>query len=67
MSEGCIRSSVALLEAIAAALLASPLRAAEPAPPNAASRAELYRAQTVVTGTGEANRLIGFAHAWKTF
>jgi len=30
-------------------------------PAAAESTAELYRAQTIVTGTGEANRLIGFA------
>jgi uncharacterized protein len=43
------------LETIAAVLLlALPTVAAE-------STAELYRAQTIVTGTGEANRLIGFA------
>src|SRR5207253_612380 len=42
------------LPAIAAVLLlALPAVAAE-------DKAELYRAQTIVTGTGEANRLIGF-------
>jgi uncharacterized protein len=41
----------------AVVLLAVPTAAAESAPPTA----ELYRAQTIVTGTGEANRLIGFA------
>ena len=48
---------VSALAAIAAALLlARPAAAADPVP-----IAELYRAQTIVTGTGEVNRLIGFA------
>src|SRR5207244_3975776 len=57
------------LAAIAAVLLlALPAVAAEPAPQppadSAASdsaAAKLYRAQTIVTGTGEANRITGFA------
>jgi uncharacterized protein len=44
-----------------ALLLAAPLHAAEPAPPGTVSQADLYRAQVIVTGMGEANRLIGFA------
>ena len=49
------RSVPHCLAAIAAVLLlALPAVAAEPT-------AELYRAQTIVTGTGETNRLIGFA------
>jgi hypothetical protein len=43
-----------LLTIAAVLLLAVPTVAAEPT-------AELYRAQTIVTGTGETNRLIGFA------
>ena len=43
-----------LLTIAAVLLLALPTVAAE-------STAELYRAQTIVTGTGETNRLIGFA------
>jgi uncharacterized protein len=43
-----------LLTIAAVLLLAVPAVAAE-------STAELYRAQTIVTGTGETNRLIGFA------
>jgi uncharacterized protein len=43
-----------LVTIAAVLLLALPTVAAE-------STAELYRAQTIVTGTGEANRLIGFA------
>src|SRR5215510_11756351 len=43
-----------LLTIAAVLLLALPTVAAEPT-------AELYRAQTIVTGTGEANRLTGFA------
>jgi uncharacterized protein len=43
-----------LLTMAAVLLLALPAVAAE-------ATAELYRAQTIVTGTGEANRLIGFA------
>ena len=43
-------------------LLALPAVAAETTPQQPAiPAAELYRAQTIVTGTGEANRLIGFA------
>jgi uncharacterized protein len=43
-----------LLTIAVALLLALPAVAAE-------DKAELYRAQTIVTGTGEANRLVGFA------
>src|SRR5215510_10948542 len=43
-----------LLTIAAVLLLALPTVAAEPT-------AELYRGQTIVTGTGETNRLIGFA------
>ncbi|CAN7757325.1 DUF2066 domain-containing protein [Bradyrhizobium sp. LjRoot220] len=50
-------------------LLALPAVAAEPTPQqpavanptNAIPPAELYRAQTIVTGQGEANRILGFA------
>ena len=51
------------LAAIAAVLLlALPAVAAETTPRQPAiPSAELYRAQTIVTGQGEANRLIGFA------
>lgn len=64
------RSVPCYLAAIAAVLLfALPALAAEPPPrqptvanaANAIPPAELYRAQTIVTGQGEANRLIGFA------
>jgi len=64
------RSVPRYLAVIAAALLlAHPACAAEPPPrqptvanaANAILPAELYRAQTIVTGQGEANRLIGFA------
>jgi uncharacterized protein len=48
------RSVPHYLAAIAAVLLLALPAAAE-------ATAELYRAQTIVTGTGEANRLIGFA------
>jgi len=47
MSRFLLALAVAMLLAVAPA-------AAQPAP-------ELYRAQTIVTGTGEANRIIGFA------
>jgi hypothetical protein len=53
-----VRSILHVAAFAAALLLASQLRA-ETASPNA--HADLYRAQTIVTGTGEANRLIGFA------
>jgi hypothetical protein len=53
--------SVPCLAAIAAALLLATNLAAETVPSDAAARADLYRAQTIVTGTGEANRLVGFA------
>lgn len=65
-----IRCVPCFLAAIAAAvLLALPAVAAEPMPQqpviaNAASAippAELYRAQTIVTGQGEANRILGLA------
>jgi hypothetical protein len=58
------------LTAIAATvLLALPAAAAEPGPqqaavtrgPNGIAAADLYRAQTIVTGQGEANRILGFA------
>ena len=47
------------LAIIAAASLLTAAPAA--ADDDAASRAELYRAQVIVTGTGETNRRIGFA------
>jgi uncharacterized protein len=50
--------------AVAAALVVAsslPLAVAGRADPLAATAAQLYRAQTVVTGQGEANRLTGFA------
>jgi uncharacterized protein len=56
-----VRSVAQLVAVVAALLLAAPLRAAETAPPDAAAHADLYRAQTIVTGMGEANRLMGFA------
>src|SRR5689334_13346992 len=54
---------------VAAMLLAVQPAVAQPAPrepavdksANDAGAAELYRGQTIVTGTGEANRIIGFA------
>jgi len=52
MTARCALRCVATLAA--ALLFALPAIAAEPA-------ADLYRAQTIVTGTGEANRLTGFA------
>ena len=64
------RSIPCFLAAIAAVvLLALPAVAAEPTPQqpavanatNAIPPAELYRAQTIVTGQGEANRILGFA------
>jgi len=64
------RSIPSFLAAIAAVvLLALPAVAAESSPrqpavanaTNAIPRAELYRAQTIVTGQGEANRILGFA------
>ena len=51
--------SIFHLAAFAAALLLAPPLRAESASPNA--QADLYRAQVIVTGTGEANRRIGFA------
>ena len=64
------RSIPCFLAAIAAVvLLALPAIAAESSPrqpavanaTNAIPPAELYRAQTIVTGQGEANRILGFA------
>lgn len=51
-----------LLAAATATLLAiGPVLAQSAAKPADIPAAELYRAQTIVTGTGEANRIIGFA------
>ena len=59
------RSIPCFLAAIAAVvLLASPAVANAT---NAIPPAELYRAQTIVTGQGEANRILGFASCLKTF
>lgn len=64
------RSISCFLPALAVAMLLAVEPAfAQPAPKqpavdkiaNGAAAAELYRAQTIVTGTGEANRIIGFA------
>jgi len=57
--------SICLLFALAiATLLATPTAIAQPADKPAAAiipTADLYRTQTIITGTGETNRLIGFA------
>lgn len=53
-----VRSIFHLAAVAAALLLVTPLRA-ETASPNA--QPDLYRAQVIVTGTGEANRITGFA------
>jgi hypothetical protein len=52
-----------ILLAIATAMLLAfgPVRAQDAAKPAGIPAAELYRAQAIVTGTGEANRIIGFA------
>ena len=52
-----------ILLAIATAMLLAfgPVRAQDAAKPAGIPAAELYRAQTIVTGTGETNRIIGFA------
>jgi len=52
-----------ILLAIATAMLLAvgPVLAQDAAKPAGIPAAELYRAQTIVTGTGEANRIIGFA------
>jgi hypothetical protein len=42
-------------------LAVGPVLAQDAAKPAGIPAAELYRAQTIVTGTGEANRIIGFA------
>jgi uncharacterized protein len=65
-----VRSISSLLPSLAVAmLLAAGPAFAQPAPrepaadkaANGIAEADLYRAQTIVTGTGEANRIIGFA------
>lgn len=47
--------------ATAALLAIGPVLAQDTAKPAGIPASELYRAQTIVTGTGEANRIIGFA------
>lgn len=47
--------------ATATLLAVGPVLAQDAAKPAAISTAGLYRGQTIVTGTGEANRLVGFA------
>ena len=52
---------IVLAIATAMLLAVGPVLAQDAAKPAGIPAAELYRAQTIVTGTGEANRIIGFA------